>query len=48
MLEAAVRKDLPVNVAAKFRSHRNVRVGTMIGFLLVSMPAAWLLVMLVR
>jgi hypothetical protein len=41
-------KDLPVNIAAKFRSHRNVRLGTMIGFLLVSMPAAWLLVMLVR
>jgi hypothetical protein len=37
-----------VNVLDELRDHPKVRVGTMIGFLVVSMPAAWLLSVLVR
>jgi hypothetical protein len=37
-----------VDIPSELRNHRYVRMGTMIGFLIVSMPAAWLLSMFAR
>jgi len=37
-----------INIGAELRNHRLLGVGTMIGFLIVSMPAAWLLSMFAR
>jgi len=37
-----------VRIPGQLRNNPQVRIGTMIGFVLVSMPAAWLLSMFAR
>jgi hypothetical protein len=37
-----------VDIPSELRSHRQVRIGAMIGFLMVSTPTAWLFFMFAR